>query len=132
MAQEFNELHSARILVVASDQRLRIYLSELLIANFGDVHFVDSGAKAEKLLNKDSFDVVISDFFLSDMTGVEFREVMAKKHTQPFFILLTGHAMDPRIQERVAKDHFLVLQKPPHADELVLQIRSWFRVKKAS
>lgn len=118
--------------MIASDVRLRIYLSELLIENFANVHFTQTGQAALDSLKSGTYDVVVSDFYLHDMDGVEFRNHMVTTNNSPHFILLTGHAYDPKIQERLRIDSFVVQQKSPHPDELVFKIKSWFKPKKAA
>jgi len=99
------------------------------LAHFKDVHFTHSGSVALGIIENQPVDVVISDFFLHEMDGIEFRKFMAAKTTDPFFLLLTAAASDPKIRQRLEIDQFLVMQKPPHPDELVLKLRSWLKPK---
>jgi two-component system, NtrC family, response regulator HydG len=132
LAEENRPLGLARVLVVASDLRLRLYLGELLLAHFGAVNFTQSGAEGLSHLQNNSYDVVICDYFLQDMDGINFRESMTQMNDSTHFILLTAHSSDPRIQKQLAKDQFFVQQKPPHPDEFIFLIRSRCQKKKAA
>lgn len=127
-----NKLTSVRLIVVTQDFSLRRYLGELLLDSFSSVHFTDQIDEALKLIEKNNYDVVISDYFLGTANGIEFRQAMVKITTTPYFIMLTANAGEKPIVEQLKKDSFTILQKPPHPSELVLLIRSWFKKSKAA
>jgi len=55
-----------------------------------DLISVDTGTKGLNKIEKENFDLLISDYRLPDMTGIEFVKQLRKKHIKIPIILVTG------------------------------------------
>jgi len=64
-------------------------LKEKMPINF-DLITVDTGTKGLKKLEKENFDLLISDYRLPDMTGIELVKELKKKHVKTPIILVTS------------------------------------------
>ena len=122
--------HKARILILDDEKDLREVLGTLLSEHFTEVVMVGSYADAITEMKKKEFDVVISDFKVNDKTGLDVRKWQMFHHPNCQFILLTGYANDPEIIEHLKADHFKILQKPAHPNELIFPLKKEFSKKK--
>ena len=127
-----NIRHKARILILDDEKQLREVLGTLLSEHFTDIVTVGSYDDAVKEMEKKSFDVIISDFKIGEKTGLDVRKWQRFHHPDSQFILLTGYASDPAIVEHLKTDHFRVLQKPAHPNELIFPLKKEFPVKDAA
>jgi CheY-like chemotaxis protein len=84
------------ILVVDDEAMLRSLLQNLLAKSGYNVRTASSGAEAIESAQKDEYDVILMDYRLGDMNGLEaFREIK-KKQVACRVVFLTG---DPNIAE---------------------------------
>jgi DNA-binding NtrC family response regulator len=90
----------SRILVVDDEPAIRDLTVEILRRSGHDPHGVPSARHALELLDEESFDLVVSDVVMPEMTGVEFLyELRAQLPDLPV-VLMTGGSKEP---ERTTK-----------------------------
>jgi len=84
-----------------------------------NISIAENAKNALKELNHKSYDVVLSDFRMPKMDGIEFLKIVNKKYPWITRILITAYA-DIKLAEIAIKkadiDHFI--EKPWHEDEL--------------
>lgn len=109
----------AKVLVVDDDPRLSTVLASLLGSSH-DVTTVLGGAAAVDRLESGSFDVILCDVMMPDVSGLDvhrwaslFRPELAER-----FVFLTGGAVTRESQERLTKSGRRVLSKPTRATDL--------------
>jgi putative two-component system response regulator len=119
-----------RILVADDDEIVRMMLREALIAAGYDVVLAHNGEQALELIRSAGCRLVISDWEMPGMTGVELcRAVRAEDNTgYVYFILLTSHnEVSERVEGlRAGADDFL--GKPFEVAELIARVGSGVRV----
>lgn len=119
-----------RILVVDDSKAQRKILS-LSLARWGyDVVEAASGDEAMVLCRAESFDLVISDWMMPGMTGLEFCKEFRSlpRDTYGYFILLTSKSEKAEIADGLhgGADDFLT--KPVSPDELRARLRAGERI----
>ncbi len=82
-----------------------------------DMNFAISGAEALKLIDNESFDVIVSDMRMPEMNGDELLNEVKKRSPQTVRIILSGHAEDNMIMKTVKSAHQF-LAKPCDPDLL--------------
>jgi HD-like signal output (HDOD) protein len=82
-----------------------------------DMHFAASGSEVLQLLEKDRFDVVVSDMRMPGMDGAELLEIIQKKHPHTIRIMLSGQADERSILRTVGVVHQF-LAKPCDPEKL--------------
>ncbi len=80
----------ARILVVDDDESMRKAMVRVLEKNGYTTTVAGDGETAVACLNKQSFDVVVSDVHMPNMTGLELLAAIRKRDLELPVILLTG------------------------------------------
>jgi DNA-binding NtrC family response regulator len=108
-----------RILVVDDESVVRELTVELLRRSGYAPHGVPSARHALELLEREPFDLLLSDVVMPEMTGVELLyELRARKHDLPV-VLMTGGSQDPdRTWNAVKVGATSLLYKPFSHDEL--------------
>lgn len=86
----------AKVVLIADDtQTMRsVVRASLKAIGFKEFHEVTNGAEAKALLEKKSIDLVICDWEMPEMDGLEVLKAMRgmEKHKDTPFVMLTGHA----------------------------------------
>jgi CheY-like chemotaxis protein len=91
---------------------------DLLSVQGHQVTVVDSAAAALEALNARSFDVVLTDYSLGDVTGAELAERLADRGDAPFVVLVTGFATELDDPSLLTRGINAVLPKPCRGDDL--------------
>jgi len=119
-----------RVLVADDDEICRLVVQAILLKLGHDVLVCDNGQTAWELLQAEGADVIISDWQMSGLNGLELcRRV--REHTEiayPYFILLTAHGRQRDIllaMKAGVDDH---LTKPPSEDDLEAKLIAAARV----
>ena len=108
----------SKILVVDDEAVVRELTVEILRRNGYDPQGVPSARLALDLLDEESFDLVVSDVVMPEMTGVEFLyELRARRPDLPV-VLMTGGSKEPeRATKAVELGACSLLYKPfSHAE----------------
>jgi DNA-binding response OmpR family regulator len=108
-----------RILVIDDEHVIRSYLSEILGFSGYETDTAASAQDGIALFQANSYDLVLSDLGLPEMSGWEVAKAMKSRNPKVPFILLSGWGIeleDRRIQECGID---LVLSKPCQMDEIL-------------
>lgn len=121
-----------RILLVEDNRELADWLSRLLQKSRYVVDCVHDGLDADAALATHSYDLVILDIGLPNMTGLELlRRFRQRRGVTPVIILTANDAVSSRVAGLDAgADDYLV--KPFEPDELEARIRAQLRRKQDS
>ncbi|MGA7723500.1 MAG: response regulator [Ignavibacteriaceae bacterium] len=119
-----------KVLIVEDEKDTLFILNKLLTKNDYEVFTSTNGQEALDVLNKDIPDVIIADWTMPIMDGLELCNIVKKneKFKLVYFIILTARAS---LKDRVTgldvgADDFLV--KPVQNQELLARIRSGIRI----
>jgi len=89
-----------RILVVDDEAVVRELTVEILRRSGYKPHGVPSAKHALELLDQETFDLVVSDVVMPEMTGVEFLYELRERRPELPVVLMTGGSKEP---ERTTK-----------------------------
>lgn len=111
-----------RILVVEDDPQTRITLTrQLEYAGYYVTH-VSDGEAALNLLEKERFDVVLTDMVMGEATGLEVLHAARLQSYRPQVILLTGHGTLETSLSAFRAGAFDYLLKPCEPEDLLVCI----------
>lgn len=108
----------ARILIVEDDRNTLSGLVEILSQEGYEVEGVDSARKALKHLEKDGFDVLLTDLKMPDMNGMELYERSLPISPELTTIVMTAYSSVKDAVEAMKKGVYEYLTKPLDLDEL--------------
>lgn len=108
-----------RVLVVDDEEVLRNLYSEVLSEAGYSVATAASGAAALALVTAQPFDLVVSDYRMAGMDGVELVRRVKRLRAQLPVILLTSHLAPATALEALQAGAFWYLTKPVDVDSLL-------------
>ncbi|WP_298305532.1 cell cycle two-component system response regulator CpdR [uncultured Erythrobacter sp.] len=116
---------SPRILLAEDEEAMRAYLERALTKAGFDVTSVDRGTEAVPLLEKEQFDLLLSDIVMPEMDGIELAQRCAELSPRTKVMFITGFAA---VSLRASREqpHAKVLSKPFHLRDLVLEVERVF------
>lgn len=112
-----------KILIVDDEPLMRKFLTEIVQRKKIEAITAEDGATALQLLKNHSFDLVISDIKLPDLSGIQLLKTAKKWHPSLFFILMTAFASDHTAADAMRLGAFNYLIKPfsPAAIEAMIE-----------
>ena len=114
-------------IVVVDDEKVitSAFKTLLKVEGFDDGHFFNSPIEALEFLKKNQPDIIISDFLMPEMNGLEFLTEVNKLYPEVSKILLTGYA-DKENAIRAINEIGLYryIEKPWDNDDLIINIKN--------
>jgi len=103
---------SKRILVVDDEKGIRVLLSEVLLSKGFEVCMAKDGQESLDQLEKDRFDLVITDINMPRLDGIAMLKTMKKSGRREKVIVMTAHPSDKRLLGTDVPDVLAHLHKP--------------------
>ena len=106
------------ILIIDDEQGYRDLLSMELADQGYNALTASGGAQALEILKNEAVDVIITDMKMPKMDGLDV--VIASRRLRPGIpiILMTGYAVEERVEEALSRKASTCLRKPFQAEEL--------------
>lgn len=114
-----------RILLAEDEEAMRTYLARALENAGYEVVAVDRGTAALPLLEREHFDLLLSDIVMPEMDGIELAQRCSEVSPDTKVIFITGFAAVTLKASREAPQA-KVLSKPFHLRDLVLEVQRVF------
>ena len=112
-----------RILVVDDEPLIRESLYEILRIEGYRVQMAQGGKEALQLMSKNEFDVVVTDFKLPKMSGMDLLEVVKKDFPETEVIMITGYGSIETAVEAMKKGACDYITKPINDNEIKIIIQ---------
>lgn len=112
-----------QVLVVDDDENQRLSLESILALDY-DVCAAGGVEEASRLIARDTFDVVVTDYDMPDGTGEDVLRCVTRRGTPTSTILLTGHSEYAQVRDLQKSGRALVLFKPVDPVELLAWIKN--------
>ena len=116
-----------KILIAEDDRELRQLFAHVLIRNGYTVIGVADGSQALEVLEKEYFDLIISDIMMPKLDGLELvRQLRDAGNVTPIMMITARDAFDDmRMGFQSGVDDFMV--KPVNVNEMVLRVQALLR-----
>ena len=108
----------AKILIVEDDRNTLSGLTEILGQEGFEVEGAESARKALRVLQKDAFDIMLTDLKMSEMSGMELYERSLPIAPEMKTIVMTAYSSVKDAVEAMKKGVYEYLTKPLDLDEL--------------
>jgi two-component system, sensor histidine kinase and response regulator len=113
-----------RVLVVDDEKEIRAFLSKALSRLGGfDVELAGSGEEALRKLEKEPFDLVLTDLKMPKMDGLQLIAEVARSKPETLTIMMTGHGTIDSALEAMKLGASDYITKPLNLDEMILRLR---------
>lgn len=116
-----------RILVVDDEESIREFLDIMLKKEGYTVTTAENGRVAKDILEKKSFDLVISDFQMPEMTGKELLKYVKDHFPQTIFMMITAFGTTESAVEAMKMGAYDYITKPFKIDEVRINIANALR-----
>ena len=119
-------MYKGKIVVVDDEKIVTSAFNTLLkVEGFSDAHFFNNPKEALEFLKENQPDLVISDFLMPEMNGLEFLSQVKTLYPEVSKILLTGYA-DKENAIRAINEIGLYryIEKPWNNDDLIINIKN--------
>ena len=119
-------METGKIVVVDDEKIVTSAFNTLLkVEGFSDTHFFNNPKEAIEFLKENQPDLVISDFLMPEMNGLEFLSEVKKLHPEVSRILLTGYAdKENAIRAINEVGLYRYIEKPWNNDDLIINIKN--------
>jgi len=112
-----------RILVVDDDYNIKETMKDILEEEGYIVETADSLSKAQEIIEKENFNVIISDLSLGEYSSLSLVELVRRKSPRTIFILITGQDKLDADLEATKNDVDEYILKPIQPNELIHKIK---------
>lgn len=119
----------SRILVVDDEESIREFLEIMLKKEGYEVTTAEDGAKAKDILTKKSFDMIISDMQMPNLTGIELLRHVRESYPDVVFMIITAFGTTETAVEAMKLGAYDYLTKPFKIDEVRINIANALRSK---
>ena len=119
-------MKKGKIVVVDDEKVVTSAFGMLLkVEGFSDAHFFNSPFEAIEFLKENTPDLIISDFLMPEMNGLEFLTEAKKLHPEVSRILLTGYAdKENAIRAINEVGLYRYIEKPWSNEDLIINIQN--------
>ena len=121
----------AKILMVDDDPTILSLLNKILTSKGYDVHLAENGGTAEKLLQSESFDLLVSDIKMEPVDGMQLLKRTRSLRPHVGVIMLTAYATVATAVEAMKEGAFDYIPKPFKIDELLETVRRALEYQKS-
>ncbi|MDY0374954.1 MAG: sigma-54 dependent transcriptional regulator [Desulfobacterium sp.] len=122
-------LPAPSILVVDDELSMREFLELLLVQEEYEVSLASSGRQALGLIEKHSFDIVLSDIRLGDLTGLDVLRAARKKDSETVVVLISAYSTTEIAVEAMNEGAFDFVPKPFDNAELKATLKKALNLK---
>ena len=116
-----------RILVVDDEESIRDFLEIMLKKEGYEPTLVEDGQKALDLLEKKSFDLIISDMQMPNVTGIELLKQVKERIPGILFMMITAFGTTETAVEAMKLGAYDYIMKPFKIDEVRINISNALR-----
>lgn len=117
----------ARILVVDDEESIREFLDIMLKKEGYEVSVVEDGQQALDTIKKKSFDLIISDLQMPNVTGIELLRQVKDQYPDLLFMMITAFGTTETAVEAMKLGAYDYITKPFKIDEVRLNIANALR-----
>lgn len=119
----------AKILVVDDEESIREFLEIMLKKEGYEITLAEDGQKAKELVQKKSFDLIISDLQMPNMTGIELLKYIRQNYPEVLFMMITAFGTTETAVEAMKMGAYDYLTKPFKIDEVRINIANALKSK---
>lgn len=117
----------SKMIVAVDDEKMVTSAFKTLfkVEGYNDVHLFNNPKEAVEFLKENTPDLIISDFIMPEMNGLEFLTEAKKLHPEVSMILLTGYADKENAIKAINEiGLYKYIEKPWDNDDLMMNIRN--------
>jgi DNA-binding NtrC family response regulator len=123
-------MSKGKILVIDDEAIVRTSCSRSLSPEGYEVKLSQNGADAMKMLEEESFDLVLTDLKMPDIDGIEVLKMIKQRWPRTEVIVVTGYQTVDTAVKSIKLGAFDYLEKPFTPDSLIAAVNNAMASKK--
>jgi len=124
------ETKNIKVLIVDDESSARDTIADLLTEDGYTVTATESGKNALGLLEQSSFDLIISDLMMPNMSGIELTKNIKATGTDTPIVVITGFATIEHAVESMKAGAYDFITKPFNIDQIKLTVQKALETKR--
>jgi DNA-binding NtrC family response regulator len=108
----FGKLRKMKILLIEDDEWIKDSLSLFFDGEGCDLLALDSAEEGIEALKRQNYDIIIVDYRLPGMSGLDFLKRIQESHAHFMKILITAYGSDELVAETIRMGVLDVIEKP--------------------
>ena len=108
----FNKLKNMKILLIDDDEWIRDSLSLFFESEGCNLKALERAGEGLKTLRNENYDIIIVDYRLPDMDGLEFFKRIQESHPNAFKILITAYGSKELLSKAMEMGVHDFIEKP--------------------
>ncbi|MBL0343516.1 MAG: sigma-54-dependent Fis family transcriptional regulator [Bacteroidetes bacterium] len=113
-----------KILIIDDEKSIRNTLKEILSYEGYEVTEAQDGIEGLKFVEKDKFDIILSDIKMPKMDGIEVLEKLQEISPETPVVMISGHGNIDTAVEAIRKGAFDYISKPLDLNRMLVTIRN--------
>ncbi len=113
-----------RILVIDDEDSMRRFLSMLLVSEGYEVVTLENGADGISRLDRESFDLVITDLKMPGVDGLSVLDGVYAKYPDLPVVILTAYGTEKVAAEAMRRGAFQLVEKSARNEEILLAVQN--------
>ena len=108
----FEKLKNKKTLLVDDDGLIRDSLTMAFLSRGCNIRTVESAEKGIEVLRQERFDIIVSDFKLPGMNGMEFFKAAGMSQAGSVNVLISGNVREDELEEKEKTGVHEFVEKP--------------------
>jgi DNA-binding NtrC family response regulator len=121
-SEDRSKMANESVLIIEDEKLVRWSLKERLKKEHYDVFEAENGSGGLEILAQDTIDLILLDFRLPDMTGIDVLRKVVADHPEIPVILMTAYSSVDTAVEAIKLGAYDYINKPFNHDEMVVTI----------
>jgi DNA-binding NtrC family response regulator len=122
-------MSKGRILVIDDEDIVRLSCSRTLVPEGYELKMAKNGQEGIKMLEEESFDLVLTDLKMPNMDGIEVLGTIKEKWPKTDVVIVTGYQTVETAVKAIKLGAFDYIEKPFTPDTLIATVSNVFRAR---
>jgi DNA-binding NtrC family response regulator len=122
-------MSKGRILVIDDEDIVRLSCSRTLVPEGYELKMAKNGLEGIKMLEEESFDLVLTDLKMPNMDGIEVLGTIKEKWPKTDVVIVTGYQTVETAVKAIKLGAFDYIEKPFTPDTLIATVSNVFRAR---
>ena len=124
-------MSKGKILVIDDEDIVRLSCSRTLVPEGYELKMAKNGPEGLKMLEEDTFDLVLTDLKMPNMDGIEVLSKIKEKWPLTDVVIVTGYQTVETAVKAIKLGAFDYIEKPFTPDALIATVSNVFRTRNA-
>jgi len=122
-------MSKGKILVIDDEDIVRLSCSRTLVPEGYELKMAKNGPEGLKMLEEDTFDLVLTDLKMPNMDGIEVLSKIKEKWPLTDVVIVTGYQTVETAVKAIKLGAFDYIEKPFTPDALIATVSNVFRIR---